>query len=50
MLQSPRLKDNVQTIGIAQSLRKNAIYKQKYLENIKKFYKQAVKCDDQQQF
>ena len=45
MLQSPRLKDQVQTIGIDQSLSNNAIYEHKYLENIKKKYKQAGKCD-----
>ena len=46
MLQSPRLKDHVQTIGIDQSLIKNAIYEQKIIENTKKLYKQAGKCDD----
>ena len=35
MFQSPRLKYHKQTIGIDQSLSKNAIYKHKYLENIK---------------
>ena len=49
MLQSPLLKDHVQTIGIYPSLSKNAIYEQKCLENIKKLYKQAGKCDDHQQ-
>ena len=46
MLQSPRLKDHVQTIGIDQSLIKNAIYEQEIIENTKKLYKQAGKCDD----
>ena len=50
MLQSPRLKDHVQTIGIDQSLSKNAPYEHKCLQNIKKLYKQAGKCDNQQQF
>ena len=50
MLQSPRLKDHVQTIGIDPSLSNNTIYEHKCLENIKKLYKQAGKCDDQQQF
>ena len=50
MLQSPLLKDHVQTIGIDQSLSNNAIYEHKCLENIKKIYKQAGQCDDQQQF
>ena len=50
MLQSPRLKYHVQTIGIYQTLSNNHLYEQKCLENIKKLYKQAGKCDDQQQF
>ena len=50
MLKSPRLKYHVQTIGIYQSLRKNALYEHKCLENIKKLYKQAGKWDDQNQF
>ena len=35
-LKSPRLKDHVQTIGIDQSLSKDAIYEHKCLEIIKK--------------
>ena len=50
MLQSPRVKNHVQTIVIDQSLSNNAIYEHKCLENIKKLYKQASKCDDQKQF
>ena len=50
MLQSPRLKYHVHTIGIHPSLSNNAIYEHKCLENIKKLYKQAGKCDNQQQF
>ena len=50
MLQSPRLKDHAHTIGNDQSLNNNAIYEHKCLENIKNKYKQAGKCDDQQQF
>ena len=50
MLQSLRLKYNVQTIGIDPYLRNNTIYEHKCLENIKKLYKQAGKCDDHQQF
>ena len=50
MLQSPRLKYHVQAIGIDPSLSNNNIYEHKCLENIKKLYKQAGKCDDQQQF
>ena len=48
MLQSPRLKDHVHTIGIDQSLSKNAIYEHKCLENIKNIYKQAGKWNNQQ--
>ena len=48
MLQSPRLKDHVQTIGIDQSLSNDAVYEHKCLENIKKLYKQAGKRDNQQ--
>ena len=50
MLQSPRLNDRVQIIVIDPSLSNNTIYEHKCLENIKNSYKQAVKCDDQQQF
>ena len=50
MLQSPRLKYHVQTIGIDLSLSKNTIYEYKCLENIKTLYKQAGNCDDQKQF
>ena len=50
MLRSLPLKDHVQTIGIHPSLSNNALYEHKCLENIKKLYKQAGKCDDQQQF
>ena len=49
MLQSPRLKYHVQTIGIHLSLSNDAIYEQKCLEKIKRLFKQAGKCDDQQQ-
>ena len=47
MLQLPRLKYHMKTIGIDPTLRKNAIYEHKCLENIKNLYKQAGKCDDQ---
>ena len=46
MLQSPRLKYHIQTIGIDQYLSNNAIYEHKCLENTKKLYKQAGKCED----
>ena len=45
MLQSPRLKDHIQTIGIDQSLSNNAIYEHKYFENIKNKWKSG-QCDD----
>ena len=47
--QSPRLKYHVQTIGIQPYLSNNAIYENKCIGNIKKLYKQAGECDDQQQ-
>ena len=50
MLRSPRLKDQLKTIGIDPYLSNNSIYEHKCLENIKTLYKQAGKCDDQQQF
>ena len=50
MLQSPRLKYHVKTIGIDQFLCNNDFFKHKFLQNIKKLYKHAGKCDDQQQF
>ena len=49
MLQSPLLKDHVHTIGIDPYLSNNTIYAHKCLENIKKVYKQAGKCDYQKQ-
>ena len=50
MLKSPRLKDHVKTIGIDQSLRKNALFEHRFLQNIKKLYKHSGKCDNQQHF
>ena len=50
ILQSPRLKYHIYTIGIRPSLNNNAIYEHKCLENIKNIHKQAGKCDKQQQF
>ena len=50
MLQSPRLKYYVQTIGIDPSFSNNTIYEHKCLDKTKKLSKQAGKCDDQQQF
>ena len=42
MLQSPQLKDHVQTIGIDTYLSKNAIYEHKCLENTKKNTKKLI--------
>ena len=50
MFQSPHLKYHVQTIGIDQSLSNNALYEHKCLENIKKLYRYARKCEYQKQF
>ena len=50
MLQSLCLKDHLQTIGIDQHLSNNDPYKHKCLEKIKKLYKHAGKCGNQQQF
>ena len=38
------------TIGVDQSLSNSAIYEHRCLKNIKKLYKYAGKCDDQQQY
>ena len=46
MLQSPRLKYHVHTIGIDQSLSNNDLYEHRCLENINKLYKHAGKCDN----
>ena len=42
MLQSLRLKDHIQTIGIDQSLINNSIYEHKCLENIKNYIHKLV--------
>ena len=42
MLQLPRLKDHVHTIGIDQLLSNNALYEHKCLENIKKYTNKLV--------
>ena len=38
MLQSPRLKDDVKTIGIDLSLSNNALFEHKCIQNINKLY------------
>ena len=50
MLQYPRLKYHTKTIHIDQSVRKGAYFEHKCLNNIKKIYQHAGKCDDQQKF
>ena len=50
MCRAPRIKYHVKTIGINQSLRNIALFEHICLQNIKKLYKHALKCDDQQQF
>ena len=48
MLQSPRLEDHIKTIGIDQSVSNRPSVKYKCLNNIKKIYQHAGKCDCQQ--
>ena len=48
MLQSPHLEDHVKTIGIDQLLCNMSSFEHKYLNNIKKIYQHADKCDDKQ--
>ena len=50
MLQSLCLKYHVKTIGIDQSLSKNAQHEHNFIQNINKLYKHDGKCDDQQKF
>ena len=47
MLKSPRLEYHMKTIGIDQSLVNRPSIEHKFLNNIKKIYQHAVKCDDQ---
>ena len=48
MLQSPRLEDHMKTIGIYRSLCNRSSFEHKCLNNIKRIYQHAGKCDDQQ--
>ena len=48
MLQSSRLEDHMKTIGINQSLCTRSSFEHKCMNNIKKIYQHAGKCDDQQ--
>ena len=48
MLQSSRLEDHIKNIGIDQSLCNMYSFEHKCMNNIKKIYQHAGKCDDQQ--
>ena len=48
MLQLTRLEDHTKTIGIDQSLCNRSSFEHKCLNNIKKIYQHAGKCDYQQ--
>ena len=48
MLQSSRLEDHTNTIGIEQSLCNRSSFEHKCLNNIKNIYQHAGKCDYQQ--
>ena len=50
MLQSPRLKYHMNTIGIDQSLSNSALFEHRWLQNINKSYKLAGKWNNHQQF
>ena len=50
MLQSPHIKDHTKIIGIDQSLSNIYYFEYKHLNNIKKMYQHAGKCDYQQEF
>ena len=48
MLQSSRLEDHMKTIGIDQSSFTKSSFEHRCMNNIKKIYQPAGKCDDQQ--
>ena len=48
MLQSSRLEDHMNTIGIDQSSFTRSSFEHRFMNNIKKIYQHAGKCDDQQ--
>ena len=50
MLQSSRLEDHMKTIGIDQSSFTRSSFEHICMNNIKKIYQHAGKCDDQQKF
>ena len=47
MLQSPRLEYHMKNIGIDQSLCNRSYFEHNVLNNIRKIYQHAGKCDDQ---
>ena len=48
MLQLSRFEDHMKTIGIDQSSFTRSSFEHRCMNNIKKIYQHAVKCDDQQ--
>ena len=48
MLKSSRLEDHMKTISIDQSSFTRSYFEHIYMNNIKKIYQHAGKCDDQQ--
>ena len=48
MLQSSRLEDHLKTIGIERSSFTRSSFEHRCINNIKKIYQHAGKCDDQQ--
>ena len=48
MLESSRLEDHMKTIGIEQSSYATSSFEHRCMNNIKKIYQHAGKCDDQQ--
>ena len=46
MLQSSRLEDHMKTIGIEQSSLTRSSFENRCMNNIKKIYQHAGKCDD----
>ena len=50
LLQSSRIDDHMKTIGIDQSSFARSSFEHRCMNNIKKIYQHAGKCDDQQNF
>ena len=48
MLQSSRLENHMKTISIDQSSLTRYSFEHRFMNNIKKMYQHAGKCDDQQ--